>query len=65
MLFRSIEPLLCAIKKADERKGFQHKKLLVDGLLSAKVNRSEFNEQLLKAFEYYSPYIVELRTIIS
>ena len=54
-----IEPLLCAIKKADERKGFQHKKLLVDGLLSAKVNRSEFNEQLLKAFEYYSPYMKE------
>lgn len=54
-----IQPLLCAVQKADERNGFQHKKLLVDGLLSAKVNRSEFNEQLLKAFEHYSPYMKE------
>ena len=48
--------LLQALDKVDERSGFYHKKLLVDGLLSAKVDFQEFNERVLERFDRYTPH---------
>ena len=49
--------LLQALHKVDERQGFYHKKLLVDGLLSAKVNFNSLNPQLVDRFYNYSPFL--------
>ena len=46
--------LVSAVDKVDQRQGFYHKKLLVDGLLSAKVDRPALQARLLERFERYS-----------
>ncbi len=48
--------LLTAIDKTDERQGFYHKKLLVDGLLTAKVDKVHFGEKLVERFYRYDNY---------
>ncbi|MBQ8280164.1 MAG: HEAT repeat domain-containing protein [Roseburia sp.] len=54
--FGEVHLLVSAIDKTDERQGFYHKKLLVDGLLEAKVDRDAFAEKMLERFERYSTY---------
>ncbi|MDI9468736.1 MAG: hypothetical protein QM296_00840 [Bacillota bacterium] len=51
-----IPALLRAVEKTDERPEFYHKKLLVDGLLTAKLEHAEFASQLQKNFAGYTPY---------
>ena len=46
--------LLQALDKVDEREGFYNEKLLIDGLLSAKVDFETFNQALLAKFDSYS-----------
>ncbi len=48
-------PLMYAMDKVNERTGFYHKKLLVDGLLSARTDGNEFNDSLLDKFHSYKP----------
>lgn len=50
-------PLMRAMDKVNERAGFYHKKLLVDGLLSAQVEGDELNTGLVGKFDSYTPYI--------
>jgi len=54
--FGEVHLLVAAIDKTDERVGFYHKKLLVDGLLEAKVDRNAFAEKMIERFERYSTY---------
>ena len=54
--FGEVHLLVAAIDKTDERVGFYHKKLLVDGLLEAKVERHAFTEKMIERFERYSTY---------
>lgn len=53
------EYLLKAIYVIDARKGFYHKKLFVDGLLSAKVDRDELCQALVERFYKYNPLTQE------
>ena len=46
--------LLQALDKVDQREGFYNQKLLVDGLLSAKVDFDSFNQKLISQFPTYS-----------
>lgn len=48
--------LLKALDKVEERQGFYNHKLLVDGLLSSKVNFKTFNQKLLQNFDKYSDF---------
>ena len=52
--FGEVYTMLSVIEKIDEKSVFYHKKLLVDGLLSVNINRSELCEELEKRFEQYS-----------
>ena len=54
--FGEVHLLVSAIDKTDERVGFYHKKLLVDGLLEAKVDKKAFTEKMLERFNRYSTY---------
>lgn len=51
--------LLTALDKVDERQGFYHQKLLVDGLLSSKADFRELNAALVKRFDRYTPFMQE------
>lgn len=51
--------LLAAMDKVDERQGFYHQKLLVDGLLASRADFQELNPALLKAFAQYTPFMQE------
>lgn len=46
--------LVSAIDKIDQRQGFYHKKLLVDGLLSAKTELPALHARLLERFDQYA-----------
>ena len=48
--------LLLAIDKADKRGKFYHRKLLTDGILSAKVNQTELTRELEQRFYQYTPH---------
>ena len=50
-------PLMRAMDKVNERAGFYHKKLLVDGLLSARVEGDALSDRLVDKFDTYTPYI--------
>ena len=50
-------PLMRAMDKVNERNDFYHKKLLIDGLLSAQTEGDEFCASLEKKFDSYTPYI--------
>lgn len=50
-------PLMRAMDKINERAGFYHKKLLVDGLLSARAEGDELNTGLIEKFDSYTPYV--------
>lgn len=52
-------PLMRALDKVNERKDFYHKKLLIDGLLSAQTEGDKFNASLVEKFDSYTPYIQE------
>lgn len=51
--------LLIALDKVDERQGFYHQKLLVDGLLSSGADFRELNAALVKRFDQYTPFMQE------
>lgn len=51
--------LITAVDKANERQGFYHKRLLVDGLLEANADFEELNEKLLERFDRYGEYVQE------
>ena len=51
--------LLTALDKVDERQGFYHQKLLVDGLLASRADFQELNPALVKAFGQYTPFMQE------
>lgn len=51
--------LLTALEKVDERQGFYHRKLLVDGLLASQVDFQELNPALVKVFDQYTPFMQE------
>ena len=55
--FGDEELLLQALTKVDERGAFYNRKLLVDGLLSSRVNFDTFNPQLVTNFYKYSSYL--------
>lgn len=48
-----------ALDAVDQRGAFYHKKLLIDGLLSARVDYSVFNPMVLERFDRYHPYLQE------
>lgn len=48
--------LLAVVSKIDERAGFYHKKLFVDGLLQARVDRESFGKKLMEHFDGYSDF---------
>lgn len=50
-------PLIRAMDKINQREGFYHKKLLVDGLLSARTEGDELNAALIERFDGYTPYV--------
>lgn len=51
--------LLTALDKVDERQGFYHQKLLVDGLLASRADFQELNPVLVKVFDQYTPFMQE------
>lgn len=51
--------LVTALDKVDQRQGFYHKKLLVDGLLSSRADFGELNAALVKRFSQYTPFLQE------
>lgn len=51
--------LLASLDKVDERQGFYHQKLLVDGLLGSRADFRELNPALIGAFGRYSPFMQE------
>lgn len=54
--FGEVNLLIVAIDKVNERCGFYHKKLLVDGLLQAKVEENELSSKLIERFAGYSEH---------
>lgn len=50
-------PLMRAMDKVNEREGFYHKKLLVDGLLSVRTQVDELDAGLKERFDSYTPYM--------
>ncbi len=57
--FSEVNLLIAGIEKVDERDGFYHKKLFVDGLLTAKADRNELTEKLLERFDSYKLHTKE------
>lgn len=57
--FGDIEVLLTAMDVVDERAGFYHKKLLVDGLLSARADKEKLSSALMERYEKYSDFTKE------
>lgn len=51
--------LMSALDKVDERQGFYHQKLLVDGLLASRADFQELNPELEKEFGRYTPFLQE------
>lgn len=51
--------LLAALDKVDERQGFYHQKLLVDGLLASRADFQELNPVLVRVFDQYTPFMQE------
>ena len=51
--------LLQALDKVDQRGTFYNQKLLVDGLLSAKVDFKKLNDKIVENFDTYSEYMQE------
>lgn len=51
--------LMNAIDVVDERAGFYHKKLFVDGLLSARVDKKELAAALMEQYDRYSDFTKE------
>lgn len=51
------QPLLRALEKIDQRQGFYHKKLLVDGLLTVQQEGDELDRSLTAGFGSYSPWM--------
>lgn len=54
--FADMNLLLTAVNKIDERAGFYHKKLFVDGMLQAGVDKKTFGEKLMERFWGYSDF---------
>ena len=52
--FSEINLLIAGIEKVDERDGFYHKKLFVDGLLTVKVDKKVLAEKLLDELTKYT-----------
>lgn len=48
-----------ALDAVDQRGAFYHKKLLIDGLLGARVDYEVFNPMVLERFPRYQPYLQE------
>lgn len=57
--FSEINLLIAGIEKVDERDGFYHKKLFVDGLLTVKVDKKVLTEKLLERFNNYKLHTKE------
>lgn len=57
--FGDMNLLMHAIDMVDEREGFYHTKLLVDGLLSARVDQKELAGRLMESYEKYRDYTRE------
>lgn len=57
--FSDVNLLISAIDKVNEREGFYHKKLLVDGLLSSDVDKQIFVKKLIDRFNSYSIHTKE------
>lgn len=57
--FGDMNLLMNAIDTVDERAGFYHKKLFVDGLLTAKVDKEKLAERLIQSYEKYSVFTKE------
>lgn len=51
------QPLLRALEKIDQRQGFYHKKLLVDGFLTVQQEGDELDRSLTAGFGSYSPWM--------
>lgn len=54
--FGDTNTMLTVIDKIDERGGFYHKKLLVDGLLSVACDKEELSQKLEERFDRYSSH---------
>ncbi len=54
--FGDLNVLMYAVGKVDERNGFYHEKLFVDGMLSARVNSGELGEILIQRFDTYKAF---------
>lgn len=57
--FSEINLLIAGVEKVDERDGFYHKKLFVDGLLTAKVDKNILVQKLLEKFDSYKLHTKE------
>lgn len=51
--------MLAAIKKVDEREGFYHSKLFIDGLLEFKGDTDRLHKMIVEKFYDYSPLLQE------
>lgn len=51
------QPLMRAMDILDQRQGFYHKKLLVDGLLTVQQDSGELERCLIAEFDRYSPWL--------
>lgn len=54
--FGDVNLLLSAVNKVNERAGFYHKKLFVDGMLQARADKKEFSEKLVEHFKEYNDF---------
>lgn len=57
--FGDVGIMLAAVEKINDRGNFYHKKLLVDGLLSAQVDHKELGKRLMERFPHYSAHMQE------
>lgn len=57
--FGNIDVLFSAVGKVNERNGFYHKKLFVDGLLGARSDKKELADKLMARFESYNDFTKE------
>jgi len=57
--FGNVDIMFAAVEKINERGNFYHKKLLVDGLLSAQVDHKELGKRLKERFPFYSVHMQE------
>lgn len=51
--------LVSAVDKVNEREGFYHKKLFVDGLLTSNVDKESFIKKLIERFDTYNVHTKE------